>query len=54
MVESFAEYTILYWHLWFLDFRVTVEKMSVIMPLFVTWPFSLATFNIIYSVDLLF
>jgi hypothetical protein len=59
VIENFAEYSSLSWHLWFLRdykisvqallaFRVSVEKSGIIMvgqPLYVTWPFSLADFN---------
>jgi hypothetical protein len=37
--------------------RVSVEKSGIILiglPLYVTWPFSLATFNILCSVDFVF
>ena len=54
MTESFADYSGLSYHLWFLrgcktsvqspvGFRVSVEKTD--LPLYATWPFSLVAFN---------
>ena len=58
--ESFVGYSILGWLLYslrvwmasaqdFMAFRVSVEKSGVIpmVPLYVTWPFSLTDFNIL-------
>ena len=61
LIESFAGYSSLGWHLCslrvcmtsdqaLLAFIVSVEKSGVILtglPLYVTWPFSLAAFNIL-------
>jgi hypothetical protein len=61
LIESFAEYSSLGWHLCslrffmnsdqaLLAFIVSIEKSGVILivlPLYVTWPFSLAAFNIL-------
>jgi hypothetical protein len=61
LIESFAGYSSLGWHLCslrvyrtsyqaLLAFIVSVEKCGVILiglPLYVTWPFSLAAFNIL-------
>ena len=64
LIESFAEYGSLIWHLCslrvcmtsdqvLLAFIVSVEKSGVILidhPLYVTWPFPLAGFNSLCSV----
>ena len=61
VIESFAGYSSLGWHLCslrvgmrsaqdLLAFMVSGEKFGVILiglPLYVTWPFSLAAFNIL-------
>ena len=61
VIESFAEYSSLGWHLCSLRvcmksaqdrlaFMVSGEKSGVILiglPLYVTWPFSLTAFNIL-------
>jgi hypothetical protein len=58
LIESFAGYSNLVWHLCslrvcmtsdkaLLAFIVSVEKSHVLLPLYVTWPFSLAAFNIL-------
>lgn len=61
LIASFAQYSILAWHLWslivyrppahvFLDFRVSIQNSVIILidlPLYVTWSFSLGTFNIL-------
>ena len=70
VIESFAGNSRLGCHLWFsrdcktsaqvlLSFRISVEKSEVLLielPLYVTWHFALATFNILYffSEDLVF
>ena len=68
LIESFAGYSSLGWHLCSLQvcmtsdqallaFIVSVEKSGVILiglPLYVTWSFSLAAFNILSSVSLVF
>lgn len=60
VIESFAVYSRLSWHLWFLSvwkmsiqnflaFRVSIEDLSVILislPLYVTWPLTFAALNI--------
>ena len=61
VIESFAGYSSLGWHLWSLNvcimldhylvaFIVSTEKSGVILiglPLCVTWPFSFAALNIL-------
>ena len=61
VIESFSGYSSLGWHLCslrvcmssaqdLLAFIVSIEKSGVILivlPLYVTWPFSLAAFNIL-------
>jgi hypothetical protein len=61
VIESFAEYSSLGWHLCslrvcmpsaqeFLDFRISGEKSGVILiglPLYVSWRFPLTIFNIL-------
>ena len=61
LIESFARYSSLGWHLCslrvcmsseqaLLSFIVSVEKSGIILiglPLYVTWPFSFAAFNIL-------
>ena len=61
LIESFSGYSILGWHFCSLRvfmtsdqdlsaFIVSVEKPNIILidlPLYVTWPFSLAAFNIL-------
>ena len=69
VIESFAGYSSLGWHPCSLStgrisiqvllaFRVSMEKSGVILivlPLYVTWPFSLAALNIfLYSEHLMF
>ena len=61
VIESFAGYRSLGWHLWSLNvcimldqdllaFIVSIEKSGIFligMPLYVTWPFSFAALNIL-------
>jgi hypothetical protein len=61
VIDNFAGYCSLGWHLWslrvcklsvqdILAFRISVEKLVVILihlPFYVTWPFSLTSFNIL-------
>ena len=68
VIDSIAGYSSLGWHPWSLNvcimfdqdllaFTVSIEKSGVIMiglPLYVTWPFSFAALNILYSVYLVF
>jgi hypothetical protein len=68
IIETFAGYSNLGWHLvsfgfcmtsvqGLLAFNVSVEKCCIILlglPLYITWPFPLTTFNILCSVNLVF
>ena len=67
-IEGFAGYKSLVWYLWsfrvcstsvqaLLTLRVFTKKFSVILigwPLYVTWSFSFAVFNILFSVCVAF
>lgn len=63
VIESFAWYSSLGWHLCFcrsckvssqtlVDFRVSIEKsvvIEIVITLYVIWPFSCAAFSILFG-----